>query len=143
MVCELRTNQVASISLSGEHERINFYDGHLLQKIKCIGEPCELLLHAEIYMVSYCAREGIALQDSTLILYELPCMDCARVLLNTGIAHITYITEQEQNGAFEMLAVKIPLDYMEGKSNASKRSSIGASPVKRQSRRRTKAIKEA
>lgn len=46
--------------------------------------------HAEVNVISFAARHGIATQDTTLITTDSPCYECAKVLIQAGVKSIYY-----------------------------------------------------
>lgn len=47
-------------------------------------------VHAEQNIISYCARNGIAMQDTTLYLPCNPCLDCMKLVVSSGVHEIIY-----------------------------------------------------
>lgn len=59
--------------------------GHTLRDGHCIAT-----VHAEINAISYCAKEGIALKDSTVYVTHFPCINCTKSLISAGVKKIYY-----------------------------------------------------
>lgn len=51
---------------------------------------CQKVLHAEAGLISYAAREGVSLVNSTLYVTLSPCIECAKLILNCGIVEVFY-----------------------------------------------------
>ncbi|CAK0870690.1 unnamed protein product [Prorocentrum cordatum] len=51
------------------------------------------MLHAEVMLVSRCAREGVATEGSHLYCLQPPCWECAKSLLMAGVSRICYQDE--------------------------------------------------
>ena len=51
------------------------------------------VLHAEMNAVLKAAKTGNAVQDSTLYITLMPCLDCAKYLLQSGIKRVVYLNE--------------------------------------------------
>lgn len=62
------------------------------------GNPCSRNLHAELNGVCQAAKRGTALKGSILYCTYLPCVDCARVLINVGICKVFYKNINEDGG---------------------------------------------
>ncbi len=45
--------------------------------------------HAERNAIYMAARRGVALEGSTIYMQSMPCVDCARAIIQSGIRHIT------------------------------------------------------
>ena len=70
-------------ALEGERD----YDGNC----KCdLTKPCEKAIHAEANLISYAARNGIALDSSWLYVTHSPCIKCAELIIQSGIAKVFY-----------------------------------------------------
>lgn len=52
-------------------------------------------IHAEINMISYCAKVGISLEGAILYSTLQPCSDCSKALAVCGIKEIIYLNEYE------------------------------------------------
>ena len=52
-------------------------------------------VHAEINMISYCAKNGISLEGATVYCTLEPCTDCSKALAVSGIKHIVYLNGYE------------------------------------------------
>ena len=54
------------------------------------NEGCIRSVHAEANMVAWAAREGIPLKGTDVFCTHLPCLACAKLLANAGIASLFY-----------------------------------------------------
>lgn len=73
----------------------------------CIIGPtggCIRTAHAEQNAISWAAREGIALLDSTLYVTLSPCLQCANLIINSGIKKVVYLEEYRDRAGIEQLA---------------------------------------
>ena len=52
--------------------------------------PCTVSLHAEENCIAYAARWGISLEGGEMDTTDSPCMNCARLIINTGIKRVRY-----------------------------------------------------
>jgi dCMP deaminase len=58
-------------------------------------------LHAEANGIATAAHMGISLKDATLICTDLPCNDCAKLILAAGIKYVYYNREYPKSRALE------------------------------------------
>ncbi|MDI6843765.1 MAG: cytidine/deoxycytidylate deaminase family protein [Anaerosomatales bacterium] len=61
-------------------------------------------IHAEQNAVVQAARHGIAIDGSTIYSTHQPCVLCAKILINAGVAEIVYAEPYPDALAAEMLA---------------------------------------
>lgn len=54
-------------------------------------KPCERTVHAEANCIAFAARHGIALIGSVMYTTDSPCKECAKLIINAGIARIVYL----------------------------------------------------
>lgn len=59
--------------------------GHTLRDGHCIAT-----IHAEINAITYCAREGVALKETTLYVTHFPCLNCTKSIIAAGITKVVY-----------------------------------------------------
>ena len=59
--------------------------GHTLREGHCIAT-----VHAEINAILYCAKEGIALKNTTLYVTHFPCINCTKSIISSGIKTVFY-----------------------------------------------------
>lgn len=48
-------------------------------------------LHAEQNLISYCARNGIITEGTTLYVTSSPCSDCSKLIIASGIKEVCYL----------------------------------------------------
>lgn len=51
---------------------------------------CRRTVHAEANAIAFAARYGISTQGSELYTTHSPCLDCAKLLVNSGIRRVVY-----------------------------------------------------
>lgn len=54
--------------------------------------PCTNTTHAEAGAIAHSARHGVALERTTLYVTHQPCLTCAQLLINSGVAKVVYAT---------------------------------------------------
>ena len=47
--------------------------------------------HAEQNLVSFCAKNGIIMNNTILLISMSPCINCAKIILNSGVKKIIFI----------------------------------------------------
>lgn len=52
--------------------------------------PCDRSVHAEVNALVFAARHGVATEGASLYLTHAPCYSCAGLIINAGIATVTY-----------------------------------------------------
>lgn len=50
-------------------------------------------VHAEQNAISLCARRGISLENTSIFITMLPCIDCAKLIISSGIKTVYYVDE--------------------------------------------------
>lgn len=59
--------------------------GHLIEDDHCVR-----VIHAEINAVAHAAYNGVSLRKSTCYVTAMPCWNCFKALINSGISIIKY-----------------------------------------------------
>lgn len=67
------------------------------------GNPCTRTIHAEQNAICQAAKRGIKLENSILYCTYLPCIDCARLLVNLKIKAV-HFKDLNQDRGMEVLA---------------------------------------
>lgn len=57
-----------------------------------MSKGCEEAVHAEANAVAFAARHGIPLLGSTLYTTLTPCVKCAQLIINAGVARVVWRT---------------------------------------------------
>ena len=60
-------------------------------------------VHAEQNAVSYCAKYGVNCDGATAYITHYPCINCAKILLASGIGDIKYIDDYHNDPVVEQL----------------------------------------
>lgn len=84
-----------------------------------LSKPCTRTIHAEANAILFAARHGIAIENSMLFCTDSPCMDCAKLIANSGIVSVYYNREYRDISALEYLhslgihteKCELPSDY--------------------------------
>jgi dCMP deaminase len=64
---------------------------------------CQVAEHAERNAVAFAARYGLALEGGEMHVTHAPCLNCARMVINAGIAKVTYRVPYRLNDGVELL----------------------------------------
>lgn len=51
---------------------------------------CSVSVHAEANAIAFAARRGLAVEGATLYSTHQPCLGCAQLIVNAGIARVVY-----------------------------------------------------
>ena len=54
------------------------------------GDGCVRTIHAEANVAAFAAKAGTSLDGTTIYCTHSPCLDCAKLLINTGIVEFVY-----------------------------------------------------
>ena len=66
------------------------------------GGVC-MAIHAEQNAIIQAAKHGVSINNSTLYTTLSPCLDCAKIIINSGIVKVVYFEEYTDNMALEVL----------------------------------------
>ena len=61
------------------------------------------VVHAEQNIITFCAKNGINTNDSTLYITHSPCTECAKLIYQSGIKRVVYINEYRDLRGVEFL----------------------------------------
>ena len=64
-------------------------------------------MHAEMDAITSAARKGVSLRNATLYCTTLPCHECARLIIGSGIRRVIYIEPYEKSRADAMYSSEI------------------------------------
>ena len=53
-------------------------------------KPCTDTIHAEANAIAFAAKSGIPIQGATLYCSASPCLDCAKLIINSGIETVIF-----------------------------------------------------
>lgn len=92
------------------------YNGNVAGMSHCVHlfeTPCQTAMHAESNALIYAARNGVATSDAHLYTTHMPCYDCARLIVNAGIAKVFYkIPYRKTEGAELMFSLGLEVFRM-------------------------------
>lgn len=61
------------------------------------------VIHAEANAILKCAREGRSTEGAWLFLTHSPCIECAKMILQSGITSLVYITKYKDESGINLL----------------------------------------
>lgn len=92
----------------------NMTDGPMEYKSEGSWVSPPTVSHAEEKCISQAAKDGLSLNEATMIVTLSPCMACSRMIINSGIKELHYIDTWWDKNALDFLAqqgvkvVKVP-----------------------------------
>lgn len=69
----------------------------------CSGAQCTISIHAEMNAIAFAAKEGVSIKGSTLYCSYSPCINCAKIIINSGIERVVYEREYRLRDGIELL----------------------------------------
>jgi dCMP deaminase len=70
---------------------------------KLDAEPCDTAVHAEANALVFAARHGVAVLDAELWTTHLPCLSCAKLIINAGITQVWFEHDYRKRDGLELL----------------------------------------
>lgn len=61
------------------------------------------VIHAEMNVICFAAKNGISTKDATLIITHSPCYNCSKTLVQAGVKEILYETEYRDTSGIDLL----------------------------------------
>lgn len=72
-------------------------------RAECMGPGCTRSIHAETNAVAFAAKVGISIEGATLYCSLSPCINCAKLIINSGIKKVVYLEEYRDRSGIELL----------------------------------------
>lgn len=74
------------------------------EELRCdLGKPCEHAIHAEENAIRFAKEERVSLVGATLYCTHMPCIDCAKLILQSGISRVVYKEAYRKREGVELL----------------------------------------
>lgn len=54
-------------------------------------------MHAEANLIAFSAKNGIKIDESILIVTYSPCINCAKLIIHSGISHVYYLNKYDRD----------------------------------------------
>ena len=70
-----------------------------------VGEErgCQLAVHAEANTIAWAAKHGMRLDGADLTVTHMPCVDCAKLIINAGLVSVTFEYPYRKTEGIELL----------------------------------------
>ena len=68
-----------------------------------VGESLPYVLHAEANAIAKLAKSTESGEDATLYVTMSPCLECAKLIIQTGIKRVVYLEEYRMTDGLELL----------------------------------------
>ena len=97
----VKDNRIISIGYNGQPSHFDneceivHEDGSMTTK--------DTVIHAELNAIIWCAKNGIAVDGATLYLTLSPCVNCALLIIQSGIKHVKYFEEYRDTTGIDLL----------------------------------------
>lgn len=78
----------------GRNDTLGFELEEMRKKVTermCMGPGCTRSLHAETNAIAFAARAGVSVEGCTMYCSMSPCINCAKVIVNSGIKELVYL----------------------------------------------------
>lgn len=70
--------------------------------------PCKNVVHAEAAAIAFAARHGVGTQGAMVHVTRAPCLTCAGLIINAGIARVMFLEDhREMDGIDRLTAAAI------------------------------------
>ena len=63
----------------------------------------DIVIHAEANAILFAAKNGVSLKGSKLTLTLSPCIECAKMIIQSGISHVEYHEEYRITEGIKLL----------------------------------------
>lgn len=70
---------------------------------ECMGPSCTRSIHAETNAIAFAAKAGISIEGATMYCSMSPCINCAKLIINSGIEEVVYLEEYRDRSGVELL----------------------------------------
>ena len=61
------------------------------------------VVHAEFNAIMFAAKQGLSLKGTQLVITLSPCMECAKLIINSGIQNVVYRDEYRDPSGIKFL----------------------------------------
>ena len=87
---------------------------HCHPDICIIDAACRRAVHAEANAIAWAAKEGIALEGTTMYCTHSPCLKCAELIIQSGITQVTFKNQFRTNeGVLLLKEHKVAVYYLQ------------------------------
>lgn len=64
---------------------------------------CNVAVHAEANAIAFAAKHGVATAGTTIYCTTMPCLNCARLIVNSGIERVLYLHSYRLTDGLDLL----------------------------------------
>lgn len=86
------------------------YNGSVSGSVHCVDEGCYMIdghcvrtVHAEANALLQCAKFGVATEGADIYVTHFPCLDCTKLIIQSGIKNIYYAKDYRNHPFAEQL----------------------------------------
>lgn len=86
------------------------YNGSVSGSVHCIDEGCYIVdnhcvrtVHAEANALLQCAKFGVATEGAHIYVTHFPCIQCTKLIIQSGIKHVYYAADYRNDPFAEQL----------------------------------------
>lgn len=76
---------------------------HYTKATECEGPGCTRSLHAETNAIAFAAKAGVSVNECTLYCSLSPCINCAKVIVNSGIKEVKFLKKYRNEEGIRFL----------------------------------------
>lgn len=69
----------------------------------CEGPGCTRSLHAETNAIAFAAKAGVSIAGGTMYCSLSPCINCAKVIVNSGIKEVKFLEKYRNEDGINLL----------------------------------------
>lgn len=62
-----------------------------------------IVVHAEANVLLYCAKNGISTNNCIMYITDSPCIECAKLIVTSGVKKVYYCREYRKNEGLQLL----------------------------------------
>lgn len=87
-----RSSRVISTGYNGVPAGLSHCDHTSEPAYPAVGSErgCQIAVHAEANAIAFAARHGLSVAGCDLVVTHMPCIDCAKLIINAGLISVTY-----------------------------------------------------
>jgi len=90
-------SDVTRVALAANYDDVTHEVGCLSLPDACVA------VHAEANAIVWAARTGVATEGADLFTTDMPCIDCAQLIINAGIVRVVYGRDYRLRDGLQLL----------------------------------------
>lgn len=85
---------------------------------ECQGKACNISVHAEANAIAFAAKEGVSVEGCTLYCTLAPCINCAKLIVQSGIKRVVFLDYYRLDEGITFLSkhIKVSKFYWRGET---------------------------